>query len=245
MYEVCNRALETYVAEYETCQYLLPDGQPCLSRPAKLHHFHTSKTQLVEPGVFVHARNWTWEEKKEWIRDIQQQFIESYEQIFIVRHDCDDEVTLEKRLCQRRELSHTSHHSIWKGIASNKTCLACLQAVPDHVLTCGHSYCPRCVQELGEVSQQFDCAWNMQCWLCWEETGRNSHVIQLKPRCAGVRILSLDGGGIRGIVELAVLKALHDSVGLEPLPIKALFDLIVGTSTGMRSKTTRDLPCTC
>jgi len=72
----------------------------------------------------------------------------------------------------------------------------------------------------------------MQCWLCWQEKGRNSHLVQLKPRCAGVRILTLDGGGIRGIVEIAVLKAIHTSVGLEPLPVKALFDLIVGTSTG-------------
>jgi patatin-like phospholipase/acyl hydrolase len=73
----------------------------------------------------------------------------------------------------------------------------------------------------------------MHCWLCWEEKGKHTHQIQLKPRCAGARILTLDGGGIRGIIELSVLQALHKDVGLgENFPIKNMFDLIVGTSTG-------------
>jgi patatin-like phospholipase/acyl hydrolase len=73
----------------------------------------------------------------------------------------------------------------------------------------------------------------MHCWLCWEDKGKLSHLIQLKPRCAGARILTLDGGGIRGIVELSVLQALQKAVGLEEFPIRDMFDLIVGTSTGI------------
>jgi patatin-like phospholipase/acyl hydrolase len=55
--------------------------------------------------------------------------------------------------------------------------------------------------------------------------------VRLKPRCAGARILTLDGGGIRGIVELALLQSLDMTVGLG-LPIRDLFDLVIGTSTG-------------
>jgi patatin-like phospholipase/acyl hydrolase len=44
-------------------------------------------------------------------------------------------------------------------------------------------------------------------------------------------MLTLDGGGIRGIVELSLLKALQDEIGLS-LPFGEMFDLIVGTSTG-------------
>jgi patatin-like phospholipase/acyl hydrolase len=73
----------------------------------------------------------------------------------------------------------------------------------------------------------------MHCWLCWEEKGERPHQIQLKPRCAGARILTLDGGGIRGIIELSVLQALHKEVGLgEAFALREMFDLIVGTSTG-------------
>lgn len=42
-------------------------------------------------------------------------------------------------------------------------------------------------------------------------------------------ILSLDGGGLKGIYSAAVLAALEDSMGT---PIASRFDLIVGTSTG-------------
>ncbi|PPJ52524.1 hypothetical protein CBER1_10253 [Cercospora berteroae] len=53
----------------------------------------------------------------------------------------------------------------------------------------------------------------------------------MKPLYAGVRVLSLDGGGIRGIVELEVLHAIERELD-DSLPVQAFFDLIVGTSTG-------------
>ncbi|KAF0322510.1 patatin-like serine [Colletotrichum asianum] len=46
-----------------------------------------------------------------------------------------------------------------------------------------------------------------------------------------LRILSLDGGGVRGIVELTILKRLEDLVGLG-VPVGRFFDLMVGTSAG-------------
>lgn len=59
----------------------------------------------------------------------------------------------------------------------------------------------------------------------------------LKDRCVGVfggleggsRILSLDGGGIKGLVELEILMQLEKSTGRK---ITDLFDWIIGTSTG-------------
>ncbi|KAH0362899.1 FabD/lysophospholipase-like protein, partial [Aureobasidium melanogenum] len=47
----------------------------------------------------------------------------------------------------------------------------------------------------------------------------------------GVRVLSLDGGGMRGIMELEVLRAIEKALGGN-LRIQSFFDLIVGTSTG-------------
>lgn len=55
--------------------------------------------------------------------------------------------------------------------------------------------------------------------------------IHLKPKSAGVRLLSLDGGGVRGVAELEILKRVETEIGLH-IPITDFFDLIVGTNTG-------------
>jgi patatin-like phospholipase/acyl hydrolase len=57
----------------------------------------------------------------------------------------------------------------------------------------------------------------------------------MKPPSAGVRVLSLDGGGVRGVLELIVLKHLQDHIAAElgaEVPVIEMFDLVVGTSTG-------------
>ncbi|KAF3043355.1 hypothetical protein E8E11_008222 [Didymella keratinophila] len=55
--------------------------------------------------------------------------------------------------------------------------------------------------------------------------------IHFKPESAGVRVLTLDGGGIRGIVELEILQGIETVLGGK-LRVQNLIDLIVGTSTG-------------
>lgn len=56
-------------------------------------------------------------------------------------------------------------------------------------------------------------------------------MIKFKPPGAGVRILSLDGGGVRGIVQLEVLRAIEHVLG-KHISVPTFFDLMVGTGTG-------------
>ncbi|KAL8754211.1 MAG: hypothetical protein Q9199_004499 [Rusavskia elegans] len=72
-----------------------------------------------------------------------------------------------------------------------------------------------------------------KCPICLPEERRPypATMIQFKPKLAGVRVLCLDGGGMRGIVELEVLKAIERQLPAG-IPIRNFFDLIVGTSTG-------------
>jgi predicted acylesterase/phospholipase RssA len=51
------------------------------------------------------------------------------------------------------------------------------------------------------------------------------------PVGANPRILCLDGGGIRGIVQLEILHCIEHALG-DHIPAQAFFDLIVGTGTG-------------
>lgn len=75
---MCDESVEAYIVEYEMCRFVFPDGQPCTSRPAKLHHHHTSRNQQIEPGLFVSTRQWAAGGKREWIRDIEQNFVQAY-----------------------------------------------------------------------------------------------------------------------------------------------------------------------
>ncbi|KAE8443409.1 hypothetical protein EG329_001890 [Mollisiaceae sp. DMI_Dod_QoI] len=131
------------------------------------------------------------------------------------------------------------NHMMWNSskacgidkLFSNRTCLTCLSRTPIQLLPCGHLVCDRCAGNLNVgpaaddsvlIIQQcpLGCSWNV-----------DSALVRRKPKEAGVRILSLDGGGVRGIVELTILKAIMEKVG-HNIPIQELFDVVVGTSTG-------------
>lgn len=51
------------------------------------------------------------------------------------------------------------------------------------------------------------------------------------PPTAGVRVLTFDGGGVRGLVTLIYLLLLQDQIGLN-YPVQEHFDVVVGTSSG-------------
>ena len=62
--------------------------------------------------------------------------------------------------------------------------------------------------------------------------GRVSYLrAELKPPTAGVRVLSIDGGGVRGIVPLEFLNALQGLLGFD-MHLQHMFDLAFGTSAG-------------
>jgi len=236
--------VQIYLSKYEKCTFSFSsrdaDAVHCTVRGRYTHQMHIyspnpgttdSPKYLEVKGDFEHRRSWSPADKEEWLRNIKRRFKEMYYSVFGSRPESPPKDP--KRILELRQKVHRKHKSIWNKLKSNKTCLSCLQSVSDHVLPCGHSYCPRCVQEIAQPSRSFECAFDMPaCTLCGNHTHNGSHQIQLKPRCAGARVLTLDGGGIRGIVELALLRSLEKEIGLG-IQISELFDLIVGTSTGM------------
>ncbi|KAK0868567.1 hypothetical protein LTR87_014099 [Friedmanniomyces endolithicus] len=116
------------------------------------------------------------------------------------------------------------------AICSHATCFCCLMDVPEHPLPCGHVLCTACIKAYGKASKS---SVTLQCCPLHREATRwaKPAVLKFKPTSAGVRILSLDGGGIRGIVQLEVLRAIEQAIG-GFLPVQSFFDLIVGTGTG-------------
>lgn len=118
-------------------------------------------------------------------------------------------------------------------ISSQRTCLSCLSRCPTNMLPCNplqHGICESCIDRSGQLQRGDSIAYLKACPLGCRFTV-SPWTIRVKPRFAGARILSLDGGGTRGIVELAILSEIQKTVGLG-IPIQDLFDLVIGTSTG-------------
>ncbi|KAK6220922.1 hypothetical protein LQW54_001842 [Pestalotiopsis sp. IQ-011] len=110
---------------------------------------------------------------------------------------------------------------------SHSICLCCLSNPPQYRLNCGHVICLECALDYGQTE-----ASKRQITLECCPIHNNSSVedkIYLTPEHSGLRILTLDGGGIRGIVELCILEAIESQLNI---PLNNLFDLVVGTSTG-------------
>lgn len=227
---LCETAFRQYEARFEQCYFYFPQGERCIIRPVGSHTHHQSATGRRAYGDMIPKYQYA----PNWVQGVREHFIHYYNALVT-----DDGITkrpTEKPLRYiergRRERYMQRHHNQWRQIRSNKTCLACLQRVPENVLQCGHAYCILCVQELGTESEEYECSWAMNhCSLCWDHQSI-SHLVRLKPQCAGARILTLDGGGIRGVIELAILKRLSEGTGLG-IHFRDYFDLILGTSTGI------------
>lgn len=117
----------------------------------------------------------------------------------------------------------------WLQLKTNMTCLFCLRRKPEHVLTCEHAICDCCVKIFGSAISGAELHFSVSsCILC---NTKGSLIARVHPPTAGVRILSIDGGGIRGVVPLEFLGLLQEVIGPE-CQIQSLIDLAVGTSSG-------------
>ncbi|KAF8243740.1 hypothetical protein K440DRAFT_663912 [Wilcoxina mikolae CBS 423.85] len=117
---------------------------------------------------------------------------------------------------------------------SHSTCFGCLSSAPDHVLRCGHVICEKCVDDFADIDGLRRTLHN--CPLCpraREVKSSNKAQLTMKkePWEAAPRILCLDGGGVRSIIQTTILAELEKKIDLG-LPIQEFFDLIVGTSAG-------------
>ena len=138
-----------------------------------------------------------------------------------------DKDNMSSSVLRRESLMHIDPCSA--RLKTFQTCLYCMLRKPEHVLSCGHAICDVCVVIFGEPAKGLEYHFNLSsCILCKKKLHFQAKL--LPPTC-GARLMSIDGGGIRGVVPLAYLAALQDTLGL-PYPVQDHFDLCIGTSTG-------------
>lgn len=132
-------------------------------------------------------------------------------------------------LLHQKTLKGLQYHLDTKILVSAEICVSCLTGPPQHVLDCGHILCEPCVRRFGEpVAGEESCYFLEACAMC--ET-RADLTIHLKPATAGIRMLNIDGGGVRGVVPLEFLLRLQGELG-PTARLQDFFDVAFGTSAG-------------
>jgi hypothetical protein len=140
-----------------------------------------------------------------------------------------------KTSAQLHRATLANHRKVWRDLRSETTCFSCLARGPEKGLPCGHAMCEICIQVFGcSVAESYIFTLD-QCPLCGARTEFSGFKTHIKPPTAGIRVLSIDGGGIRGVVPLSTLRELEQTIsrlaGLS-YPIQENFDLAYGTSSG-------------
>lgn len=116
-----------------------------------------------------------------------------------------------------------------RGLFSTKTCFLCLTQPPELILPCHHGICDTCAVVFGDRNKKAEYHFDIsQCPLCLENF---QFTTRLLPPTKRAVLLSLDGGGIRGIIQLGILRALEKRLGKQA-PLSHTVDLSVGTSVG-------------
>ncbi|KAE8384152.1 hypothetical protein BDV23DRAFT_191948 [Aspergillus alliaceus] len=134
-------------------------------------------------------------------------------------------VTSSVRL-QQATLNNFFARCAW--LSSTTTCLFCLCRPPEHMLGCGHSMCDTCISIFGTRASAEYHVDISQCPICLQPF--HLTVRQLPPTKRPV-IMTLDRGGVRGIVSLGLLQALEKRLG-EIIQVSQIPDLVTGTSVG-------------
>ncbi|KAI1771432.1 hypothetical protein F4818DRAFT_454557 [Hypoxylon cercidicola] len=233
-------ALENFCDQHWPCEFV---KQKTRSRCVNVRSGHSKGHQSADGEVFATGdwvSNFSFDQYKtvfrDWVYCCLVQLLNELAAHAQISSDTEEQVAahIHKTMILARVFSHSKYNDAGAKshayMVSHTACFCCLFGQAEHFLPCGHVLCSACVRTYGKSrdSSRFEIS---ECPFEDVTTGSGySWMIQLTPKSAGVRVLALDGGGIRGIVELEVLRQIQIAIG--GVPIQCFIDLIVGTSTG-------------
>ena len=125
----------------------------------------------------------------------------------------------------------STHGPHLADLKSHKSCFCCFMRMPEKVLACGHAFCDSCIRIFGKRSFLEKNTYELAaCMLCSARC--ENFIFRFVPPTAGIRMLSVDGGGIKGVVPLMYLQHLDDTLAPLGCAIRDYFDFVCGTSAG-------------
>ena len=113
------------------------------------------------------------------------------------------------------------NYRYWTPLKSYKTCFFYIRRLPETTLSCEHAICEKCVITFRSLRGVRKACYKVPQYILYLAKGKTR--VRIKLLIAGVRILSIDGGGVRGVVPLEFLSLLQLEVGNEIL-LETLFD---------------------
>ncbi|UNI24922.1 hypothetical protein JDV02_010639 [Purpureocillium takamizusanense] len=251
VWEQCYQAADQYWQLYWPCRYTDDGWGPCINGPSRhVHHQgrDTKSDKKVAKGS--HDPSHSRQELRSKFQNLVETALRSLTSGLgslgkpeaKVVHSFTGEISslVETPMSLSRVFrAHMKKmNAFYKGLGniddfvSHSTCLACLDRIPEHCLPCGHVICSACVAAAGK-SIDGGFVELKRCPLLEHrqaEYWSKPWIGCVKPEQAGLRILTLDGGGIKGVTELELLMRIQKCLG--EVPLREFFDLIVGTSAG-------------
>ncbi|KAK3722026.1 hypothetical protein LTR37_002842 [Vermiconidia calcicola] len=230
-------AMGEYLELHYPCSFVSSEGRQCMLVKARHQpKGHQDQHGIIAAGDYQAAfdskfmHQWKAQLRSA-IESLHRDFSYELEQASQVP---DTNAIPEERIALDLHIEYLNHFFEAVGpaasICSHSTCFCCLMDVPEHPLPCGHVICTACIKAYG---RPYKSTVTMSCCPLHRDATKwaKAAVVRFKPPGAGVRVLALDGGGIRGIVQLEVLHAIERCLGGH-IAVQTFFDLIVGTGTG-------------
>jgi predicted acylesterase/phospholipase RssA len=226
-----ERMLKTFCSDHLMCSFADRSSRTCIG--TQLSHGTEHRTldgRIIGSGQYI-ASITANSYLPQWISFLKRR-LDMYEKDYLEAVNEEPEI-LTQRLASELHIEQMNYSFNKLGSArpfiSHESCYGCLVNIPQHPLPCGHVLCDNCVRDCGtrghgKIKLEY-CPLHTHTSFepPWEITQKIDHV--------GIRTLCLDGGGMRGIMELEVLRAIEKVLGGN-IRIQSFFDLIVGTSTG-------------
>lgn len=235
----CSAALQTFADMHWPCGYRNPAYPGELGRCCNVRSGHNPKGHQNIQGKII--GNGDYESELEpaeyapaWNQLIRQSLIQLQSSAFRLSQEFPDMPELQVSALLHRERLNEQYSNVLGAATdfiSYSACLCCLRELPECALPCGHVVCLPCVQIYGTRTSKTTIEISRCPLHVRDIIASPPWVINVKPAHAGTRTLCLDGGGIRGIVQLTALRELEKLLGPE-LPLQLFFDLIVGSGTG-------------
>ncbi|KXX79898.1 Calcium-independent phospholipase A2-gamma [Madurella mycetomatis] len=241
---LCDRAVSKFLDDNAQCAYVNPsNGRRCVNTKSGHAQGHQDQTgACLSLGFFISSSF----DSQSFLAIVEKSIGELMNKI--------DSAPSLSRLDWQRRAAEAHRENLkklrelngfpWKKSSYTQNdfgrdasvCYACFFGRPEYRLPCGHAICVTCLEDF-DSDQIMDkklypgVFTHSRCIICDATGAAWPYRTHVKPRLAGVRVLSLDGGGVRGVVELVVLRELEKKTGLG-IPLGRFFDFIIGTSAG-------------